>query len=120
MDPLMLPEGRALAETAAAVSTAVGLLSRMNPKVGDEVTTQRKGPATVGAVVGPLFKVGGPMLVQRRGLAETLATVRAMVGLFKRVFVQVPHQSGMPSETLSTYVATMSLVCSRDREMDTE
>lgn len=31
VDPLVLVEGRALAEAAATVSTAVGLLTRVNP-----------------------------------------------------------------------------------------
>lgn len=120
MDPLMLVEGRALAEAVAAVSTAVGLLARVDPQVGGEGRALREGPATVRAAVGPLPAVDGEVLSQRGGLAKALATVRAREGLLPRVGVQVLHQSGMPGKTLPTQVATVTMVCPWDRGMGKE
>lgn len=120
MDPLVLVEGRALAEAAATVSAAVGLLPSVDPEVGSEGRALGEGPTTVQAAVGPLTTVDGPVLAQRGGLTEALATVRATKGPLAGVCVQVLHQGGAPRKTLPAHVAAMTLVGPWNRGMGTE
>lgn len=82
MNPLMLNEVSALAESLPAFITVVRFLSSMSILMFSQMSAPAKGFVTFIALIGLLSSVNSLMLCQMGALAKGLFTLITMVGFF--------------------------------------
>lgn len=98
--PLVLREGRPLAEGPATVGTVVGLLSSVGALVQGELRALAEGLAALPASVGPLPRVDPLVPCQLGTLAEAPSMLATLVRLLSRVDDSVLNERGAPTEGL--------------------
>lgn len=86
------------------------LATGMSLHVHSQVVVPVEGPATLGALVGPLARVAPLVVEQGRGALEGLGAVGALVGPLTRVRALVVQEPGGPPERLAT-LPTLVLGC---------